>query len=1499
LSPQALRSARLRRRTLLLLALGALALSIGLRGGVGAPRAAGQSAGPGEVTPQTDASAPAHDVTMIGASPGEAADETWGMGLQDGASVLVRYTHEGGWSLGPGLLDSGGQPLSGFKLDHPEGATYEFPSPLAGQMTTDGSGVLAGTVPVGSTGGVEPVLLVRNPGGSFQETAPLPSEGEAALGEGERLLGINRAPMVAALEEPGGQTGALVAPVDEAGEGSEDRVLHWDGGAKTWTSEPIEIPEESKGEFTVLAIGASSPENAWLLARLSSHYPTGSVALFRRRLGKEGEATVWQPVAPKPEGEPGEQLEVPLQPGGREKLFTVPSRYQSQVLTVTSEGVWLDGERSDVGAPTTMFFKPEGTGKGHVTGSWCEIPEGAPAGTETCEHELPEALPKARVRSFAWANQGLSTGFGERVITGFRDGVSLRLEGSEFKRVLALGGGPVYHSEDVGGTFGSAFSNPREGWLGQAELPVHLTLEPVPSRLAAWPTSFRHALLALAPAPATAVGSLSSEVLAVGDDGEVARYQPGKGWLPETLLGPGGRRETPRLRAVAWPRPSRAYAVGDLGQMWLWRGETGLWEADPATPLNFRGNLLGIAFDAEEPSIGYAVGESGVLLKYGKTWAQEPEEDIPQPARGASFTSIAFAGSEAIVAYRKLVPGTARYEGGLIVNAGTGWQLDSGAAAAMGTNAPWAVAGLADGGAAFTASGEGEGGHVYERQAAGAAWQETPTPFPGDIAPGSIALFREGGALRVLAASSVPETIEVESEAAAPPGFPPTLIGPYPLASNQEKGLLRQTATGWSDEEHELNNIKELEGEYAIYDTVYRPDPVAAVMVDPTGSQGWAVGGVVDEENAQMDTADVWRYPAEDGATPPGEGSAPIPAEAAGSGQATFAIGGGAQCAAPCADLANAKIGPDVWLENALAEAHTAGARAFIYTGPRVTTGKTAGPPTLAIPYQQELDRYAQLLGASPIPAFAAASPTDLDLAHDEEDFKAAFDGFPKPFGTAAEDSGLAEAAPAGNPDAAYYAFNSSGTPEVRVIVLDDSGAVEHEQLAWLEAQLAAARASGRPALVVGEADLPAEQEAHEVNAEEVADVLVEGHAAAYFFDSPEQDVRLPLHADGGQIESYGSGTLSFVSSTSQELSGFLGASGFLLVDVNAAGTVEVRLIPDIGELALEAEDGTLLRRSQAASFEALARRPRSGNDAANGSTTPLTDPYIPIPEKCVGSACAHGLEPEYNFSSSEPHVGNFVKEDLAAEPHGHEPEYESDGKPILESADGKHSKSSLFCAFNPGTTIVTISAGGKSSSLPVTVEAGSVRQPCGTVPAAASLAQQSAAAPVPPPPAPAPVAAAPASAPPPVPVPPLPAPVHPAAAAPRPAIHPPSPPFLLPPTGASALLAVVPVPVPTPARPTPPSGTSAVTSPVEAPEREEESEAAPESVSNEAVAYRAPEHEPVPVYVLGAIVLAAFAGASARRRPGRRNRELRVAPATISAMRSERQMTRRRGRPL
>jgi hypothetical protein len=99
---------------------------------------------------------------------------------------------------------------------------------------------------------------------------------------------------------------------------------------------------------------------------------------------------------------------------------------------------------------------------------------------------------------------------------------------------------------------------------------------------------------------------------------------------------------------------------------------------------------------------------------------------------------------------------------------------------------------------------------------------------------------------------------------------------------------------------------------------------------------------------------------------------------------------------------------------------------------------------------------------------------------------------------------------------------------------------------------------------------------------------------------------------------------------------------------------------------------------------------------------------------------------------------------------------------------------------------------------------------------------------------------------------------------------------------------AIVPPPLPTP-NPTPPSGTSAVTSPVEAAQKEEEEQEATESVSNQALAYRAPEHEPSPAYILGIVLLAAFAGASTRARGRGGRRELRVAPATLSSMRAQR----------
>jgi len=108
-----------------------------------------------------------------------------------------------------------------------------------------------------------------------------------------------------------------------------------------------------------------------------------------------------------------------------------------------------------------------------------------------------------------------------------------------------------------------------------------------------------------------------------------------------------GAVSSPLLRGVAWPESGRAYAVGDDGAMWLWRRETGLWEKDQAAPIAFDGDLMGIAFDPGDAQRGYAVGRAGALLAYGKTWSQDT---LPPGFDQADFTSVAFAGKQALVA---------------------------------------------------------------------------------------------------------------------------------------------------------------------------------------------------------------------------------------------------------------------------------------------------------------------------------------------------------------------------------------------------------------------------------------------------------------------------------------------------------------------------------------------------------------------------------------------------------------------------------------------------------------------------------------------------------------------------------------------------------------------------------------------------------------------------------------------------------------------------------
>ncbi len=542
------------------------------------------------------------------------------------------------------------------------------------------------------------------------------------------------------------------------------------------------------------------------------------------------------------------------------------------------------------------------------------------------------------------------------------------------------------------------------------------------------------------------------------------------------------------------------------------------------------------------------------------------------------------------------------------------------------------------------------------------------------------------------------------------------------------------------------------------------------------------------------------------------------------------------------------------WLHRAIKQTEEIGSvGAFVYTGPGVTNGQLAGPRLFPVPWQEEEEHYAQRVTpeGEGVGVCTAPAPSDREGSGEGSAafYEAAFGGGPPCRGQAAAGEDFEK-------EGLSYSFRKEG---LTVIVLDTSfvqsgqrALASERELTFLSSKL---QEAGGHAIVVGNADLAAEYAAGRGAARQLVATIEAGDAAAYLFDSPEQNVKETLTGSPSATPAYGSGTLGYVN-VAGELrgGGFIGQSGFLVAEVSSTQksaanpsryAVNVKLIPNIEELAVEAEQGTLLRRSQAASFSGLARRPRAGNRSRNTELQFETAPYVKIPANCVGAGCARGIEPEYGFKSSDPHYGQFVERNLASsEPVMHD----AHGKAIPEEPEGG-SKSGLFCAYNatpPGKPVdVTLKTGNLSYTLPVTIQAGSVRQPCGTVPLAAKPVVAEPAVATPPTSQPPPgTSAAPTSL-----NVPLPTPAAPAApAAPTAPSHPLVNQFLPAAAPVAFIPAFVPVPLPTPARPTPPSGTSAV----EAAQKEEEEEAAPESVDAAASAYHQSEHELPPAYLIG-----------------------------------------------
>ena len=578
--------------------------------------------------------------------------------------------------------------------------------------------------------------------------------------------------------------------------------------------------------------------------------------------------------------------------------------------------------------------------------------------------------------------------------------------------------------------------------------------------------------------------------------------------------------------------------------------------------------------------------------------------------------------------------------GGLIVNRGSGWEIDPSAQSLLaGLSSPTAsvlskVAGLPDGGA--VAAGPGI---VIERDSAGSAWRFSRQPLPEAQNIAALAAFRAGSEVRALVSVDLaaesnpnnPNRLILNIDNLPPSGFgqPAPLIGPDPLPVRGY--LLRETGEGWQDLEQ-----RAYPSDFSPNTATDLPDwadPVLALDVDPSGSEGWAVGGEASGINGAnataVQTSSALRLGS--GPAPPQQTSQSIPIPA---GQATFAVGGDAQCARPCAEFANEGIGPDIWLSHAVSVAASIpGLHAFLYTGARVAEG--AGTSLRNAEFSRELQAYAgDLSAAGSLPVRVAPSPSDIESGGGLSTFESVLGG----------DAGVGSST---LPGTGAYAFDSGGSGgTVRVVVLDYStSALAPGELGWLAEQLTAAKAAGIPAIVMGNANITTSGFDHAA----VERVLIEHSASAYLFDSPRENRSEQIGSGSSAIPAFGTGTLGYVP-TPVNRGEFLGASGVLLVSLNCAGcrpganraVVTRTLTPNIAQLALDATDGTLLRRSQVALFQALARRPQAGSEIAGGQLVP--DPYVPIPETCIGGGCGSFIAPEYTFTSSRPDIGNFVE---------------------------------------------------------------------------------------------------------------------------------------------------------------------------------------------------------------------------------------------------------------
>ncbi|HTE59138.1 MAG TPA: hypothetical protein VK631_02235, partial [Solirubrobacteraceae bacterium] len=1446
---EALGAPRARRWACVLALLAAVAASIALLGDPAASRGA-----PGAITIEPDLAIPTTALTMLGSASAGEPGETWAIAGDE----LVRYTAGRGWERKGPRLDS--WQYFGHFVGNVQGNSavpIGARDATVGDVSPGGGVAAVGRVPgvVNPTNGNvydvqpgPPEIVLGEPG---RPPARIPRPEPPLLAAGEDIAqfrgitvsggnggadGLVGQGSVTAVDD-GGHTGLLVVPIrretrTDTLSGTVDGILRWDGSA--WSRERIEpLPGAPPAVFRPVAVDATGLDNAWMLA-----HATGRGVVLYRRAVRDGEP-LWEhvPLA----GHPFTQAAVQAQG----IAAVTPNRYPADGLTVTADGVWVDATFDHGGERRFATLRVD-RGSATVAATWCDLPPGTVA---ACEHEI-DVRPSGRYGETEGAQKTIGTGNGyssiawpgdgngTRVITSTRNGSVLVLRGDAFEPVAGFGGVTAGNA---------AFSAADDGWIG-GQPALRVTSAPRGSQVQPQPLPVRWPLLAAAPEPGHAPGAPDAQAVAVGESGTITRFVPGQGWMAEEAVDPAtGQRSRSTLHGVAWPEPDFAIAVGDDGAIWEWSRAADAWRPDEAAPPGLDAHLTGVAFQPGRPDRGYAVGRRGVVLAFDKTWTPEP---LPADVAGNDLLGIAFAGPQALVVsqrrtYVPFTDATGRRQhrletaSDLLVNDGSGWTVDAqlrDLLRARPLSTLSAVDATADGGAVVAGRD-----FLAIRDTPGAPWRlEENAPRGRDVT--AVGALRDGAAVRAMLALAevgerVPSAYREEppsSDQNAPPNpsqaFDPPTSG----------WLVRQTGAGFSDEMR--RSVP-----YGGQETAGTPESVLSFGLLSDAGSGWLVGGrafnvILGPRAAVSKTSAVFRYPAT-GAAPIGAGLDEVELP---NGSARFLVAGNGGCTVGCSETQPLGFaGPElrgVALQRAAALARRPnGPRALLYTGSALRSGaanggayvdlRTGGVAEQQVDgVEQELRQVAgQFANAGlpvfPTPSFPERDPGTTRAGFTLNEWSRAFAGLPAPAGAAPPAPGTRTdgVPPQPSPGGArtHYAFDSDGAGgTVRVIVVNVSaGALassagttvpSEDQAAWLRGVLRDARADGVPAIVVGNTPLTPPDNGGFIRDpqtlpgfpgnQELAELLADEGASAYFFDAPSMNrAFMAPRGHRNPIPTFGTGSLNygFIEDDNYGLDpqgGFRhDSAGMLIAEVDVAqrdpetnrAPVSVRMIPVIEDLALDAVDGLSASRSKPLLFRALARRPRAGYRAGQ-------QPYLPIPpeQPCPDTAgCASAVQAEYEFTSSDPDIGDFVARDVRSDDQRRV--LLRDDRPVRDPASG------LFCAFNAGTTTVTIRTGGLTFSQRVTVRGGAPDRPCGTAPLDPKRFPQPGV--IVRPPRSSPVSASPPPAPPP------PAGSQPAAGQPAAPVNVPPPPAPAPPPGP---------PAPPPASPPPPSPIIAVVPP-------------------------------------------------------------------------------------